>query len=94
MGRPGDATLRPVQVKTVRSAPWYVRVSDYKEFPDRSTVYVLLGREDGSKPVRFFIARNSDLAARIHCPKGWPVNGFMPLKAVAQHEDQWDALLR
>src|SRR6478672_9971724 len=37
VGQPGDPTLRKVQVKTVRSAPWYVRLTDFEEFPDRTT---------------------------------------------------------
>jgi hypothetical protein len=34
VGHPGDATLRKVQVKTVRSQPWYVRLADFEEFSE------------------------------------------------------------
>jgi hypothetical protein len=30
VGQPADPTLRKVQVKTVRSAPWYVRLTDFE----------------------------------------------------------------
>lgn len=92
VGQPGDPTLRKVQVKTVRSAPWYVRLTDFEKFPDRTTVYVLLAREDGRKPVRFFIAENEDLAQRVD--RRWEPQGFMPMRAVDQYEDRWEALLR
>jgi hypothetical protein len=53
----------------------------------------LSGLQKYHRPVRFFIARNSDLAACIHCPKDWTLNGSMPLKAVEQHEGRWETLL-
>ncbi len=56
--------------------------------------YVLLGSEDGSKSVRYFIAKNRVLASHVHRVVGWPKNGFMPLKAVERYENRWDSLLR
>jgi hypothetical protein len=94
VGRADDATLRKVQVKTVRSQPWYVNVRDFKgELLGRSTIYVLLGKEDGCSRVRFFIAKNGDLAQSVHCPSDWKEHGFMSLKAVEGYEDRWDVLL-
>ena len=55
-------------------------------------MYVLLAREDGRKPVRFFIAENEDLAQRVD--RRWEPQGFMPMRAVDQYEDRWEALLR
>jgi hypothetical protein len=89
----GEPTSQKVQIKTVRSQPWYVSLSHFEgEFLDRITIYVLLGPPDGLKPVRFFIARNRDLANSVHRPPGWPKNGFMPLKAVETHANKWNLL--
>src|SRR5205814_7127996 len=53
VGRPEEATLRKVQVKTVRVQPWYVNSADFEgELLDRVTIYVLVGPEHGKKPVR------------------------------------------
>jgi len=94
VGRPEEATLRKVQVKTVRAQPWYVNTGDFEgELLDRVTIYVLVGPEHGRKPVRFFIAKNRDLAGNIHRPAGWKRNGFMNINALQGHEDRWDALL-
>jgi hypothetical protein len=59
---------------------------------DQVTIYVLLGKEDGQKPVRYFIARNHDLAEHLHRPAGWSKNAFMWLKAVDQYDGRWDIL--
>jgi hypothetical protein len=84
--------MQRVQVKTVRSQPWYVNTADFEgDRGDQVTIYVLLGREDAKKPVRFFIARNRDLAPP-HQPSGWKAHGFMPIRAVEQFENQWDTL--
>lgn len=91
VGTATDLSLQKVQIKTVRSQPWYVTLSHFEdEFLRRITIYVLLGPLNGNKLVRFFIARNSDLASHIHRPPGWPRNGFMPLKAVEPHTDRWN----
>lgn len=96
VGRDGDATLRKVQVKSVRGGPWYVRVADYKELRDQVTVYVIIGKEnDCSKPVRYFIARNASVADRVTQPKSgnWIKNGFINLAALREFEDQWKLML-
>jgi len=94
VGRPEEAALRKVQVKTVRVQPWYVNTSDFEEESlDRVTIYVLVGPEHGRKPVRYFIAKNRNLAGKIHCPAGWEKHGFINIKALQGHEDRWDALL-
>jgi hypothetical protein len=82
-----------VQVKTVRTQPWYVNVGSFtSDLSDQVTIYVLLGREDGRNPVRYFIARNRDFAEHVAKPAGWRVNAFMALKAVEQYEDRWEIL--
>ena len=87
VGRAEEPTLRKVQVKTVRSQPWYVNTGDFTgEILDRITIYVLLGSVDSKKPVRFFIARNRDIAERVHRPSGWKQHGFMQIRAVEQYE--------
>ena len=94
VGRSEEATLHKVQVKTVRAQPWYVKIADFQgEDLDRVTIYVLLGREDGKKPVRFFIARNRDLKRGLHRPSGWTSYAFMSMKSIEQYENRWDTLL-
>jgi len=94
VGRREEPTLRKVQVKTVRVQPWYVNTDDFQgELLDRVTIYVLVGPEHGKKPVRFFIAKNRDLAGSIHRPAGWKKQGFMNVKVLEQHENRWDAIL-
>ncbi len=90
---PHDAHLKRVQVKTVRAQPWYISRSSFADAQrDQITIYVLLGAEKGDKPVRFFIAKNRELARHAHYPDGWRQHGFMSLKAVQDFEDQWDSL--
>jgi hypothetical protein len=92
--RSDEPALRKVQVKTVRSQPWYINTGDFQDdLLDRVTIYVLLGPEDSRKPVRFFIAKNRDLEGRVHRPWGWKEHGFMQMKAVEEYENQWAALL-
>jgi hypothetical protein len=94
VGRPDDSGLRKVQVKTVRSQPWYVNLIDFHgDLLNRVTVYVLIGSEKQRGPVRFFIAKNRDVATQIHQPPGWHKHAFMPIKALEQYENRWDTLL-
>lgn len=87
-------TMKKVQVKTVRAAPWYIRQDDFREpLLDRITVYVLLGGEDRTKSFRFFIARNCDLADKVHVPNKnrlWRDLAFMNMDAVKAHEGKWN----
>lgn len=95
MGSANEPTLRKVQVKSVRKAPWFVKCSDYQgEMLDRITIFVLIGAEDDARPVRYFITRNRDLADCVHIPKTgrWLSNGYMPPKSVLPYEDRWDTL--
>lgn len=92
-GRQDEATLTKVQVKSVRLAPCYVKLSDFERgMLDRTTIYVLVGPQDSNKPVRYFIARNRDVKKHLHRPKKWENNAFMPMRAVEQFEDRWDTL--
>jgi hypothetical protein len=92
VGRDGKP-MRRVQVKTVRAQPWYVKVASFKrDFLDQVTVYVLLGKEDCRKPVRYFIAKNRDLASFVSSPPNWKSNAFMFLKSLESHEGRWDIL--
>ena len=94
-GVQNDPVLKKVQVKTVRVQPWFVSRSSFEgDLLDQITVYVLLGSQEGTKPVRFFIAKNRHLAESPHYPQNWTENGFINLKAIAKYEDQWDALRR
>ena len=90
---PHTADLKRVQVKTVRTQPWFIRRSGFVgALLDQIAVYVLLGRESNEKPVRFFIAKNRDLAKLAHYPAGWAEHGFMNLKAVEPYEAKWEVL--
>jgi len=94
VGRPEDPSLRKVRVKTVRSQPWYVNLADFEgDSLTQVTVYVLIGGESGKGRVRFFIAKNRDVAKHVHRPPGWKKHGFMPIKALEEYEDHWDRLL-
>jgi hypothetical protein len=91
--RPNDKVLK-LQVKSVRSQPWYVKKASFSDaMRDQVTIYVLLGDESARKPIRYFITRNQEVAEQFHCPPKWRNNAFMPLKAVEQYEDNWDILL-
>ena len=79
VGRGEDETLRKVQVKSVRASSWYVNPRDFgPEAVCHVTIYVLIGPEDATVPVRYFITKNRDVAEHIHCPPGWRNHGFMP----------------
>jgi len=95
VGTAQDPSLRKVQVKTLRSQPWYVKQADFTgERTDQVTVYVLLGAKDGAKRVRYFIARNGALAKHVHVPNTrWQQNGFMSLKHLLAYEGKWETLL-
>jgi hypothetical protein len=91
VGRPDDRKLRKVQVKSVRAQPWYIKLSDFEGSAlNRVTVYVLIGPERSTKPIRYFIAKNGDLAKHIQRPSGWARHGFMNIKALEKYEGQWD----
>ena len=95
VGRPGDGRdMRRVQVKTVRGGPWYVRVAAYTDLADQVTVYVIIGKEDCRTPVRYFIARNGDVAVHVTQPNSpkWTANGFVNLLAVKDFENKWELL--
>lgn len=93
VGRHADLALKKVQVKTVRSQPWYVKQSMFEgEALSQITIYVLLGTERALEPVRYFVVRNSEVADQVATPKGWDANAFMRLKAIAQYENCWDLL--
>ena len=55
-------------------------------------MYVLLGLERGVKSARFFVARNSDLAAQFRRPPTSNPIGFIDAKSVEQYEDNWEML--
>lgn len=91
-GDPSQPMMHKLQVKSVRAAPWYVRSGDFVgAAADQITIYVLVGGPDAARPIRYFIARNADLAPHLHQPAGW-TNGFMPLRALQAFEDNWAAL--
>jgi hypothetical protein len=73
--------MQRVQVKTVRSPPWYVNTADFEgALADQVTIYVLLGH-----------AKDRELA-QPHQPSGWRAHGFMSMKAVQDYENRWEAL--
>jgi len=93
VGRHSDPALAKVQVKTVRTQPWYVKQSQFEgDMLAQITIYVLLGKEDARVPVRYFIVRNADVAGEVSTPANWEANAFMMLKTIAQFEERWDLL--
>jgi hypothetical protein len=82
---------RPIRIKTVHSAPRYVRGDLFAKRADQVTVYVLLGFETAT-PARFFVVKNSDLAAQFRQPPTWKAFGFIDVKSVDKYEDNWYVL--
>lgn len=98
VSRAGTTTdMRKIQVKSVRSPPWYVSQRSFAgESAKQVTVYVLIGPETALNPIRYFIAKNRDVAKHIHTPSGWNNSAFLKLKALADYEVKetgWDAIL-
>jgi len=93
VGRVEETSLRKVQVKTSRStSSWYVKLASFEgKSLNLVTVYVLLGR-DSTKPVRYFITRNRDLAEYVNRPSKWKKNAVISMKAVEQYENRWNVL--
>ena len=58
---------------------------------DQVTVYVLLGAE-ARTTARFFVVKNSDLAAQFRQPPTWKVFGFIGVESVEKYEGNWDIL--
>ena len=89
----GGSAPKPVQVKTVHSTPWYVRRASFVgSAVDQVTVYVLLELERGIRSPRFFVVKNSDLAAQFRQPPTSNPIGFIDAQSVEQYEDNWEIL--
>ena len=50
------------------------------------------GVERRAKSPRFFVVKNSDLAAQFRQPPNWKAFGFVDAKMVEKYEDNWDIL--
>jgi hypothetical protein len=87
----GDSPPKPIQIRTVHSTPWYVRRASFAKRADQVTVYVLLGAE-ATTPARFFVFKNSDLAAQFRQPPTWKAFGFIDAKSVEKYDDNWGVL--
>ena len=82
---------KPIRIKTVHSAPWYVRWRSVRQ---------ACGSGDGVRPsrcrtetpARFFVVKNSDLAAEFRQPPTWKAFGFIDVELVEKYEDNWDIL--
>ena len=95
VGRPGDRELQKVQVKTVRTPPWFVKQADFADgHLVRVTINVIVGPPEATKPVRYFITPNAAVASTVHVPPNgkWAANGFMSLNAVAEYENAWHVI--
>jgi hypothetical protein len=93
VGRAENAELRKVQVKTVRTQPWYVKQSSFEDdLLEQVTIYVPIGAEQGNTPVRYFMAKNRDLVGQVSTPVNWKDNGFVQLRSLASFENKWDVL--
>jgi hypothetical protein len=91
-GSTGTNQLEKIQVKTVRSAPWYVRKSQLQR--PGITIYVLLGspKPKATEQVRYFITRNEEVAHLIHHPPSWEENGLMNLISVEPYDGRWETI--
>ena len=88
-----DSSPKRIQVRTVHSAPWYVRRSSFVgSRADQVTVYVLLGVERHVKSARFFVVKNRDLATQFRQPPHWKAFGFIDVEMVENYEDNWGVL--
>ena len=93
VGLEKDKELRKVQVKSVRDSASVRKCRRLQgDSVVQTTIYVLVGSADSKKPVRYFVAKNSDLVQYVKQPAGWRSSAFMPLKALQQFEDNWAAL--
>src|ERR1700739_4880267 len=95
VARKDKAPFHRIQVKAVRSQPWYVKQASFKDdaFLDQVTVYVLLGKEDAKAKIRYFVVPNRLVAEHVHVPNtSWHNSAFMPLKAIEQYDGRWDLL--
>jgi hypothetical protein len=92
--RSGCPKPTPVRIiRTVYFPPWYVHVDKFVgDLSDAVTVCVLLGSD--AHYVRFFLARNRDLATHIRRRPGWKDYGFIDLEEVQAHENNWSMLTR
>jgi hypothetical protein len=89
--RVGGSLPKPIRIKSVHSPPWYVRGDLFAKRSDQVTVYVLLG-VDNAAPARFFVVKNSDLAAQFRQPPTWKAFGFIDVQSVEKYEDNWNIL--
>jgi hypothetical protein len=89
--RAGASPPRAVQVRSVYSAPWYVRCASFAKRADQATVYVLLGAER-MRRARFFVAKNGELASQVRRPPTWKIFGLIDVQSVEKYEDNWDML--
>jgi|SRR5579862_20224 len=95
VGQSSDSVLRKVQVKTVRAQPWYVAKGSFEgDLLEQVTIYVLLGSEECKNPVRYFVARNRDVASQVSVPPTWgeKPSAFMLLRSLLPFEGNWDLL--
>lgn len=93
VGTPEERVLHKVQIKSVRSVPWFVKASDFEgDLLNQVTIYVLIGSDKAARPVRYFLAYNRELIDGVHRPAGWTGSAFMPLRTVLKYEDRWDLL--
>ena len=88
----GGFLPKPIRIKTVHSAPWYVRCDLFARRADQVTVYVLLATETET-PARFFVVKNSDLAGQFRQPPNWKAFGFIDVESVEKYENNWDVLM-
>jgi len=94
VGRPDDnVPLSKIQVKTVRTSPWYVSKSQFEGEKNAVTIYVLLGDEQCKNPVQYFITKNRDVAEHYSTPESWGTTGFMNLKPLLAYKDCWQTVL-
>jgi hypothetical protein len=89
-----ETSPKQVQVKTVRSPPWYMHRKSFDGARGAQvTVYVLLPVDMKLNEPRFFVAKNSIVASHFRQLGGWKDFGFIDLDAIEEHENNWDILI-
>jgi hypothetical protein len=91
--REGGSPPKPIQVKVVFASPWWLRRAKFVgDLADQITVLVLRGVERNTESARFFVVKNSELAAQFRRRLTWSDYVPIDVKSVDQYEDNWNIL--
>lgn len=93
VGQRGGRSFKPVQVKSVKAAPWIVSHASLSgPSSDLLTVFVLVGDDRAQKAVRYFMVSGQQIAPHAKGPASWRSHTSLNLKALEPFENRWDAI--